>query len=76
MLEILAAVIVALLGALGIQYARGKSKDLERQKLEKERAIYALQELGRVRRAVESARAKANEEYHLPIDSKTRKDFE
>jgi len=76
MFEILGAVIVALLGALGIQYARGKSKDLERQQLEKDRALYALRELERVRQMAEAARANADKEFKAPIDTKTRKDFE
>ena len=76
MIEALVAVIVALLGAVGFQYARGKSKELERQQLEKERALYALRELERVRQAVEAARANADKEYQAPIDTKTRKDFE
>lgn len=76
MIEALVAVIIALLGAVGFQYARGKSKELERQKLEKDRVLYALNELERVRKAAEAARANADKEYHAPIDTKTRKDFE
>lgn len=76
MIEALVAVIIALLGAVGFQYARGKSKELERQKLEKDRVLYALNELERVRKAAEAARANADKEFNAPIDTKARKDFE
>jgi hypothetical protein len=76
MIEILAVIFFALIGALGIQWSRAKNDELDRQKIEADRALYALRELERVRKAAEAARANADKEYNAPIDTKERKDFE